>query len=93
MPEDEEEPAPAVRAEQSTVMGEQTTIVQNEEEAFALEPLDITHIGQCYLMLAYLICFTPERSPESKATFNTLELVPLKTKTTINSPRRASPSF
>ena len=51
MPEDEEEPAPAVRAEQSTVMGEQTTLVQNEEEAFALEPLDITHIGQYYLML------------------------------------------
>ena len=58
MPEDEEEPAPAVRAEQSTVMGEQTTIVQNEEEAFALEPLDITHIGQCYVNIIqqYLTC-------------------------------------
>ena len=28
----------------SSVGGEQTTLVHNEEEAFALEPLDITHV-------------------------------------------------
>ena len=44
MPEDEDEPPPVVRAEQSTVT-EQTTLVPNEAEAFALEPLDITTMG------------------------------------------------
>ena len=28
----------------SSIGGEQTTLVHNEEEAFALEPLDITHV-------------------------------------------------
>ncbi|XP_074656206.1 double-strand-break repair protein rad21 homolog isoform X2 [Tubulanus polymorphus] len=31
--------------QQQTLLGEQTTLVQNEDEAFALEPLDITAIG------------------------------------------------
>ena len=46
MPEDEDEPPPVVRAEQSTVVTEQTTLVPNEAEAFALEPLDITTMGK-----------------------------------------------
>ena len=52
MPEDEE-PPPFVRAEQSTVT-EQTTLVPNEAEAFALEPLDITTIGTlCHVYLEF----------------------------------------
>ena len=35
--------------------GEQTTLVHNEEEAFALEPLDVTHVpGMIYFSLCFL---------------------------------------
>ena len=38
-------PAPAASVSAvSSIGGEQTTLVQNEEEAFALEPLDITSV-------------------------------------------------
>ena len=38
--------------EQSTVVPDQTTLLHNEAEAFALEPLDVTSIGK----LGFLIC-------------------------------------
>ena len=52
MPEDEDEPPPVVRAEQSTVVTEQTTLVPNEAEAFALGPLEMTTVGEFKMFLA-----------------------------------------
>lgn len=37
----------------SSTMGEQTTLVHNEEEAFALEPLDITTVPGMLLFLSW----------------------------------------
>ncbi len=57
MPEDEEEPPPGVRAEQSTALPEQTTLVQNEAEAFALEPIEMTAVGAlCLVFWRVCVC-------------------------------------
>ena len=34
-----------------TTIREQTTLVPNEAEAFALEPLDVTSLGTCIFLL------------------------------------------
>lgn len=37
--------------QEQTTIREQTTLIPNEAEAFALEPIDVTSLGKIYLLL------------------------------------------
>ena len=52
----------------STIRGDQTTLLPNEAEAFALEPIDVTSLGMCSHMLGPLF----SEDYDSKIVINTV---------------------